>query len=312
MTSLPPVIRAASVNRSIEDAFRIFTEEIGAWWPLPTHGLFGDRSASVVFTQDSLVERSSDGSEVVWGNVLVWEPPHRLVIAWDPGGDGSAPSEVDVTFEADASAEESGGRTRVIIEHRNWETFGEAGMERRQSYVGPNAWGYVLDHFADGAEPHADAVDVTELTAAYEGFFAEAEGGGFGEAPEGEWNAEQVLAHVALNDAAMLVVCQAIVHQQPTRFENEVCQDPEVLASFISSAGSREELIHVGRRMANLVTASLRRLSPAQLETEVHCRLRHYDQVMADRPIPWKSVVVDTQAAMHLPAHVEQLRNLRS
>ncbi len=306
MTNLPPVVRAATVNRSVEDAFSVFTEEIGAWWPLPTHGLFGARSASVEFKDDKLIERAVDGSETIWAHVVAWEPPHRLVIAWDPGGDGSAPSEVEVVFEPD------GNTTRVVVEHRNWERFGEAGLERRHPYVGPNAWGYVLDHYADGAEAHPDAVDVTALAAAYDRFFAEAEKGGFGDAPEGEWDAGQVVAHVALNDAAMLAVCQAIVHQNPTRFENEVCQDPEVLANFISSAGSMPALITAGRQVAKLVTASLQRLSPAQLKTEVHCRLTHYDNVMADRPIPWKDVAVDTQAAMHLPAHVEQLQNLRS
>lgn len=39
--------------------------------------------------------------------------------------------------------------TRVVIEHRGWEAFGDAGFASRRSYVGPRAWGSVIDHFAD-------------------------------------------------------------------------------------------------------------------------------------------------------------------
>jgi len=284
MTDLPPVVRAAWVNRSAEDAFRIFTTEIGAWWPLPTHGLFGDKSASVGFKDQQLVERSVDGAEVLWGQVLVWQPSQRLVLAWHPGGDGTQASEVEVVFESD------GAGTRVVIEHRGWEAFGEAAIERRLGYVGPNAWGYVLDHFADGVEVRPDAVDVAALAAAYETLFAEAEKGGFGPAPEGEWNAEQVMAHVALNDAAMLGVCQALVHQNETRFENEVCQDLDVLAAYIAANNGMPGLIEAGREMSQLVLASLRRLSPEQLDAPVHCCLQHYGETMMDRPMPWQVI----------------------
>ena len=53
---IPPVIRAAWVDRPAEEAFQVFTQEIGAWWPLPTHGLFGDRSGSVHFRDGKLIE----------------------------------------------------------------------------------------------------------------------------------------------------------------------------------------------------------------------------------------------------------------
>jgi uncharacterized protein YndB with AHSA1/START domain len=303
--SIPPVIRAAWVHRSPEDAFAVFSDEIGAWWPLPSHGLFGERSAAVVFRDQKLVEQSADGSEAVWAEVLEWEPPSRLVMTWHPGQDASDASQVEVVFEPE------GDGTRVTIEHRGWEVFGDDGSNRRLGYVGPNAWGYVLDHFGDGAEVWSGAADVSGLVSAYDEFFATAESGGFGAAPEGEWNAEQVLAHVALNDAAMLCVNQAIVHRTSTRFENEVCQDPEVLGLWIESAGSMDELITRGRDMARLVTASLQRLAPDQLSTEVACRLLHDGQIMLERDMPWLAVAIETQAGMHIPAHIEQLRNLR-
>jgi uncharacterized protein YndB with AHSA1/START domain len=304
--STAPVVRAAWVGRTQADAFRIFTDEIGAWWPLPTHGLFGDRAGGVHFRAGALVEQATDGREVVWGEVLAWEAPERLVVTWHPGRDASDASEVEVSFEPE------GNGTRVIIEHRGWEAFGEDAAQRRLSYAGPNAWGYVLDHFADVAEPHPDAVEVSALVYAYEAFFAEAETGSFDPAPPDQWGAEEVVAHVALNDAAMVAVCQALVHGNTPRFENVECQDPEVLSRVVAEAGGLSELIARGRSASAHVIAAVQRLSSEQSATEVHCRLIHDGDVVLDDLRPWAAIAVDTQAAMHLPAHTDQLRNLRA
>lgn len=300
-----PVIRTAWVQRSPAEAFSIFTDEIGAWWPLPSHGLFGSEAGGLIFQDDKLVEYATDGREKIWGEVVSWEPPGRLVITWHPGRDEDEASRVAVTFEADR------GGTRVIIEHDGWETFGQDAMERRRTYAGPNAWGYVLDHYCDATEPHVQPLDLSGLEAAYEAFFAEAERDGFSPPTDGGWDADQVLAHVALNDAAMVAVCQGLVHGNPTRFENIVCQDHAALASWIEAAGDRGGLIERGRSAARQVQAALRRLSPKQLDTPVDCHLLHDGEVMVDAPRPWQAVAVHVQAGVHLPAHVEQLAKLR-
>lgn len=303
--TIPPVVRAAWVARTVDEAFAVFTEQIGAWWPLPTHGLFGDRSGSVVFREGQLVERSVDGNESVWAEVRAWDPPTRLVLGWHPGRGAEDASEVVVTFEADDHG------TRVVIEHRGWEHFGDDALIRRLGYVGPNAWGYVLDHFGSVGEVRPDPADLTGLEEAYSRFFEEAQEDGFGAAPPGEWNAHQTLAHVALNDAAMLAVIQGIVHGSVPRFENDVCHDPAALDRWIDSTTDIAGLIAQGREIAMLVVTSLARLSRDQLDTEVHCRLSHDGEVVLDQPMPWHVVAIGTQAARHLPAHIEQLQNLR-
>lgn len=301
-----PVLRAATVTRPPAEAFRIFTEEIGAWWPLPSHGLYHERAGGLAFRDGSLIETSVDGSENAWAEVVAWDPPAHLAVAWHPGLGPDDASRVEVHFEPVDTG------TRVVIEHHGWEQFGEDALVRRRNYVGPGAWGYVLDHFADGAEARFDGPDLRDLAAAYDTFFGIAEAGTFGPAPSpGEWDADETLAHVALNDAAMLAVCQAIVHGDAPRFENTVCQNPDALRRWITSCGSRAELIARGRHQAQQVLAALGRLSPAQRATEIHCCLRHAGETMLDAPRPWGAVAIDVQTNVHLPAHVEQLENLR-
>jgi len=301
-----PIIRAAWVARSQADAFRIFTEEIGAWWPLPTHGLFGPSAGGVHFRDGKLIEQSTDGTESVWAEVKLWDAPTRLVIAWHPGQDVGNASEVEVVFE------QHHGGTRVVVEHRGWEAFGADAASVRNNYVGPNAWGYVLDHFADGADARPDAVDVARLSTAYEEFYDEAERGGFGQPPAGEWEARQVVAHVALNDTAMIAVAHSLIHQNPGGFDNEECQDLEVVARWIESCGSMDELISRGRALAKQATAVVPRLDPDQRQTAVQCRFLDAGEVAFEQAMPWESVAVDIQAAQHLPGHTEQLRNLRT
>ena len=303
--AVAPVSRSATVACGIDDAFRIFTDEIGAWWPLPTHGMFGDQAGGVVFRNGQMIEHATDGREAVWAEVTRWEPPHGLALAWHPGRDADESSIVDVSFVAD------GDRTRVVIEHHGWESFGADAAAHRRGYVGPNAWGYVLDHFEDGVAPQVDAPDLSVLEATYEALFAAFEKGGFGPPPPGEWSAEEVLAHVALNDVAMVAVSQALVHGSPTRFENEVCQDPAVLERWIDRCADAEDMVGRARQCARQLMASLARLSVEQRAEAVHCRLLHDGHVVLDEPRPWGAVAIDVQAGMHLPAHIEQLDDLR-
>jgi uncharacterized protein YndB with AHSA1/START domain len=100
------------------EAFRIFTEEIDAWWRTGMRYRIG-RQRSVVHLEakvgGKLFERFEDeaGTRVVQtGNVLVFEPPSRLVLSWRAVN--FAPderTEVEVTFEPTPSG------TRVSVRH---------------------------------------------------------------------------------------------------------------------------------------------------------------------------------------------------
>jgi uncharacterized protein YndB with AHSA1/START domain len=303
---LPPVLRAAHVRRPPADAFRLFTDHIGAWWPLVTHSGFGGRS-TLGFRDGRLVERALDGTTSVWGSVLAWEPPHRLVLSWHPGLPETPASTVEVVFTGDDDG------TRVELRHDGWAAFGEQAAARRRTYDGPDAWGAVLDHFTDlaGREAaHGEELDT--LTAAYEQFYAEALAGGFAEPPDGEWTAERVVAHVALNDVALASVARALVAHRGAVLDNEAVNDPAVLDTFVREHdGDVPRLVTAARTTSATLLALLTRLDEEQLATPVPSRLQDHGQVMVDADVPLSRLVLVVQPRNHLPAHTEQLRALR-
>ena len=305
-SDLAPVVRSAIVERTPADAFRIFTQEIGAWWPLPSHSTFGAASGGVFFQGGRLVEIATDGSEATWGEVIEWDDPHRLVFTWHPGRDASVSSEVEVEFFPDGTG------TRVVLEHRGWAAFGAEASKIRRNYIGPSAWGHVLDHLADGSERRHDSKDLAELRQSYDRFFEEAGTKGFDEPQAGGWSAEEVLAHVALNDLSMIAVCQAVVHQTPTRFDNAAGQNPVHLRRWIERHHNVDGLIEAGQRASLQLLAVLARLSAEQQQQPVHCHLTSDGHVMLDDERPWIAIAAEIQATFHLPDHTAQLRQLRS
>jgi uncharacterized protein YndB with AHSA1/START domain len=118
-TALAPVVRAVHVRKPAEEAFRIFTERIGDWWPLQRHGLYAEATAGVRFADGRVVERSTAGEDGVWAEVTDWDPPRRLALSWHPGTDPAVATVVEVDFEPDEDG------TRVVLTHSGWEVLGE-------------------------------------------------------------------------------------------------------------------------------------------------------------------------------------------
>jgi uncharacterized protein YndB with AHSA1/START domain len=148
-----PIRRSVRVDRTQEDAFRLFTEDIGDWWPTElfsrsADGEFGNgvKLERVVFEPKQggrIYEVTSDGREPSWAEVLVYEPPNRIVLAWKPNDSDRPPTEVEVRFEADA------GGTRVDLEHRGWERLGDLAAKARKGYS--DGWRTPLERFVAAA-----------------------------------------------------------------------------------------------------------------------------------------------------------------
>jgi len=320
--TLAPVLRATHVALPQAQAFALFTDHIGAWWPLTSHGMFGVDSAGVTFEDGRLVERATDGRTTTWGEVLSWDPPQGLTFSWHPGatsGTAAPPpgSRVTVRFLGDEQG------TRVELTHDGWEMLGERAAAARSSYAGRDAWGRVLDHLSDlqmrSDDASADPA-LVDLAAAYEVFFTEALAGGFAEpVDEKAFTAAQVVAHVAVNDDAMSAVCRAVIDgagaadgvAPPARFENEAANDRTVLQSLVDAHGDLPALVATGRRRAEQLRLLLSRLDGDERGVSVHARLHSDGEVMVDDDLPWGRLAITVQTARHLPAHTDQLRALR-
>lgn len=114
------VLVSTRIAAAPERVFTAFTEEIAQWWqPSALFRLSRGRPGTLSFEpgpQGRLVEVKPDGREFVVGEVLAWEPPHRLGLSWreesfDPGQE----TELRVRFD------EVDGGTKVTVEHFGWD-----------------------------------------------------------------------------------------------------------------------------------------------------------------------------------------------
>ena len=85
----PAAIRKTLRVRADRDkAFRVFTAQVGSWWPA-SHSVLKHVTESPQV--DVIIEPSAggrwyelaeDGAQYDIGRVLAWEPPGRLLLAW--------------------------------------------------------------------------------------------------------------------------------------------------------------------------------------------------------------------------------------
>ena len=134
--------KTARVNRPPSVAFELFTEGIGAWWPLDTHSVGLERAAAVEcepHVGGQIIETLQNGDRAVWGTILDWEPAHRVRFTWHPGTPASEATEVEVRFQQD------GDGTLVELIHTGWDRR-PSGATARTNY--DRGWDLVFGRYA--------------------------------------------------------------------------------------------------------------------------------------------------------------------
>ena len=153
------VRKVIKVQAPQELAWQVFTQQMGTWWPLAVYKI-GKANAVDAIIEPRVggrwYERSEDGTTCDWGRVLAWEPSSRLVLSWDINADfqydPALQTEIEVCFFP-----EKGGSTRVELEHRRLDRYGDRRDEMRTIYDKSGDWGQLLVLFAETAEASAKA-----------------------------------------------------------------------------------------------------------------------------------------------------------
>ena len=150
------------VQAPADRAFRVFTEKMVTWWPQSHHVGKSEMKQIVLEPRPKgrWGEIGADGKETRWGHVLVFDPPKRLVLAWQLNAewafDENLITEVEVNFTPAGE-----GRTRVALEHRNLERFGAKEADVKKAVGSDGGWPLLLRAFAEACNSAAVAASKT-------------------------------------------------------------------------------------------------------------------------------------------------------
>lgn len=155
-------------------------------------------------------------------------------------------------------------------------------------------------------------MDTTGLKDAYHALLnAAAEVADAGEAnpasPAGQWNADQILAHVSLITAATLAAVSAVAAGAHTTYDNRIAQDSWTIDRLVTLAGGSAGLSDRIRVQADALCAlGESALSDAELDTVAPTRLLSDNALLIDQPLPIRDLISGL-AQQELPGHTQQL-----
>lgn len=151
-TAVLPIRKRVTVNTTPDRAFELFTEGMVRWWS-PEYSINQSPMQGIVMEPKAggrWFERGKDGTQCQWGEVLTWDPPERLVLAWqiETGEqwrfNPKLVTELEVRFLPDGD-----GKTRVELEHRHLERYGDQAPMVREIFDSPSAWQGLLERLAE-------------------------------------------------------------------------------------------------------------------------------------------------------------------
>ncbi len=154
MNEAPAPVQAwVVVALPLDDAFDLFAQGIGRWWPRAyAHG--GD--GFVTMTIEAVpggrwFERNLEGQEWDWGEVRDFDPSRRIVVslAVNPLRLSEPPghtSEVEFRFEPAGRM-----RTRVVVVHHDFAAQDEDAERLREALASRQGWSFILAAYAGAA-----------------------------------------------------------------------------------------------------------------------------------------------------------------
>ena len=125
--------------------------------------------------------------------------------------------------------------------------------------------------------------------------------------PDGGWNADQILAHVAIINAITIEAVAAVTAGTNTTYDNRASQDSWTIERAIERAGGYAGLQDRIRSQGEALCAlSGPALSEAELDTQVPSLLLSNNTLLVDAPLPLRDLI-NGLAESELPGHTQQL-----
>lgn len=154
-------------------------------------------------------------------------------------------------------------------------------------------------------------MDTTQLRNAYRGLLAAAttvlDSEDLGATPPpGEWNATQILGHIALVDAGTLATAYAIASGVNASYDNRTALDTWSIDRVSTIAGGSAGLMERIRVQGDALCALGEALTEAELDTPVPTLLLSAGVVQVDQLVPLRALITGL-GTDHLPGHAEQL-----
>jgi hypothetical protein len=144
---IEPLRLSFEIDCPADHAFDVWTTRLSTWWP-KGHSTSGDPDTRVVLEPrlgGRIFERTSDGTEIDWGEITTWNPPSRLGYQWHIGRDADQATDVELSF-----VDLGDGRTRLDIVQSGWERLGDEGLAYRDANT--NGWGSLMPRFLEATK----------------------------------------------------------------------------------------------------------------------------------------------------------------
>jgi uncharacterized protein YndB with AHSA1/START domain len=159
--TIAPIHRTIEVAVPPERAFALFSGRMHDWWPIG-HSISDDPRVSI--EMEPRVggwwgQIGESGTRVQWGKVLSWDPPGRLLLAWQINAEWQF--DPDLTTELELTFTAIGTNTLVTLEHRNLERFGESAEKMAEQLR--NGWPGVVQAYADLANGRVECAPACSI-----------------------------------------------------------------------------------------------------------------------------------------------------
>ena len=127
--------------------------------------------------------------------------------------------------------------------------------------------------------------------------------------PDGEWDADRILAHVSRIDGVTLGAVSAVASGVNTTYDNRIALDTWTIDRLVTVAGGRDGLCARIRRQGEALVGLGGTMSAPELATPIPTRLLSHGDVLVDTVLSLADLLGGL-ADGELPAHTRQLLSL--